>query len=64
MSAFDIYRSSIIPKESGRRELSQRERGGMGAATALAEDTPDDKRELCAVSLDMAAVGAIAYEGA
>ena len=36
----------------------------MGAAAALAQDTPDDKRELCAVSLDMAAVGTIADEGA
>lgn len=35
----------------------------MGVAAALAQDTPDDKRELCAVSLDMAAVGAIADEG-
>ncbi len=36
----------------------------MGAATALAQDTPDDKRELCTVCLDMVAVGAIADEGA
>lgn len=36
----------------------------MGAATALAQDPPDDKREFCAVSLDMAAVGAIADKGA
>ena len=36
----------------------------MGEAAALAQDTPDYKRELCAVSLDMAAVGAIADAGA
>lgn len=36
----------------------------MGAAAVLAEETPDDKRELCTVCLDMAAVGTIADEGA
>ena len=36
----------------------------MGAAAALAQETTDDKRELCAACLDMAAVGAIADEGA
>ncbi len=36
----------------------------MGAAAVLTQDTPDDKRKLCAVCLDMAAVGAIADEGA
>ena len=36
----------------------------MGVAAALAQDTPDDKRELCAVCLDTAAVGAIADKGA
>lgn len=35
----------------------------MGAATGLAQDTPDDKRELCTISLDMAAIGAIADAG-
>lgn len=36
----------------------------MGAVAALAQDTPDDKRKLCAVSLDMAAVRAIADKAA
>lgn len=36
----------------------------MGAAAALAQDTLDDKRKLCAASLDMAAVGAVTDKGA
>lgn len=36
----------------------------MGAAAALAQDTLDDKRELCAVCFDMAAVETITDKGA
>ena len=36
----------------------------MGAAAAPAQDTPDEKRELCAARLDMAAVGAVTDKGA
>lgn len=36
----------------------------MGVAAALAQNAPDDKRELCAAGLDIAEVETIADEGA
>lgn len=36
----------------------------MGAAAVLAQDAPDDKRELCTAGLDIAEVETIADEGA